>query len=679
MNRMKKHLLLSLILVGLLPFLSRAQLMIDHVTITPIEGHGLRYEVSFQTDQPSTAYLEYGEGKYTHLSKNQTQHRIILVGLQVATNYEVTVHAFNETGANASGPYPLQTAAVPTDIVIAADSIFNDPLRTEGYVLTDARGASIPSQIRLFDRMGNLVWYDYTRDIGSPCIGNNFSTRNTFLQIYGDCQVVLELSFFGDTIQKIDISGIPGNLQVHHDLYVNKQGNLVLLVAEGRAVDKSSVGGRADALVVGDGYLEIDATGNIVSQWSIFDHRDPLQSRDAGSFWDQLLGEPAEDWTHANSIAEDTDGHYLMSLNALDQVIKIHRETGEILWTLGREGDFSFEPPDAAFKNQHTFWGIGDHHYTVFDNQGAGSFSRGMEFELDTLLGIAKLVFIQDADSTLSTGIVGSTYKLENGNMLSSFGRTGTIQEVDSLGEVVWFRDEGNIINYRSFYVPYIYPALPPLQLFDTLICHSARPFTPEMNVAGGYFEGPGFQNNTLDPSMLTPGHHELVYTYAYLRDTFDFTISAVPTDPTIEQSGSYLRTEAEGTYQWLLDGEFIEGATSDSLLIFANGTYQLQLRTDTGCHLLSNSLVIATVNTEEIAASRLLIYPNPNRGTFQVECQGLQTRQLQLVNLLGQVVYQAEIKDEASIILQPIVPGSYWLIVQLADGKQLRRQVMVR
>lgn len=675
---MKKTVTISWILLCLLPSFSQGQITIENVQIEQVEGNVLRYNVSFTTNQTSTAYLEYGVGLYTNLSTNTMEHELVLIGLEQLTTYELKIHAFNGSGAVVSGPYSINTRGIPSDIVEAADSIYNDSSVTSGYILTDARGPDIATQVRIFNRSGKLVWYDYTKEIGSPCIGNNYSNRNTSLQIYGDCQTMIEIDLFGDTIQKVDISNIPGNFQIHHDMYINDVGNLVLLVAEGQAVDKSSAGGRADAIVVGDGYLEIAPNGEIISQWSIFDHLDPLNSRDAGAFWDQIFGEPAEDWTHANSIAQDVDGHYLMSLNALDQAIKIHRETGEILWTFGKNGDFTIDPPDALFKNQHTFWGIGNNRYTVFDNQGAGSFSRGMEFELDTVSRVASLVFIQDADSLLSTGIVGSTYKLDNGNMLSSFGRAGAIQEVDSTGKVVWYRNEGTILNYRSFFVPYLYPPLADLQLLDTVFCQDDRPLIPKTSLVGGYFEGPGFENGQLNPALLSPGDYELVYHYAYLSDTFQFTIQSSPERPVITQVSSYLITEAEGLLQWFLDGQAIEGATTDSLTINANGTYQLQITSGDGCSAFSNSIVIGTVATEEADLDQLVVFPNPNRGAFEVQFGQLEVAQVQIFDLLGRMVYRRTPLIDRRLHIKGIPVGTYSLVVRTLDGGIIRRQVVV-
>lgn len=674
---MKKH-FLSFLLVMLTSLSMLGQIEISNIDIQQVAGNVLRYQVRFTTSELSQSYVEYGTQQFTSISAPQLEHELLVIGLRADTNYEFILHAFNTKGESESLSYPVSTSTIPSDIVAAADTLYNDTSATNGYILTDARGPNIASQMRLFDRAGRLIWYDYTKEVGSPCLGNNYSNRNTILEIYGDCQTIIELNFFGDTIQKVNISAIPGNFQIHHDMYINDVGNLVLLVAEGRAVDKSMVGGRADAIVVGDGYLELSPSGEVVSSWSIFDHIDPLTSRDAGSFWDQKFGEPAEDWTHANSLSQDADGHYLMSLNALDKAIKIHRETGEIMWSLGRDGDFSIDPPDAAFSNQHTFWGLGNNRYTVFDNQGAGSFSRGMEFELDEEAGVAKLVFIQDADSTLSTGIVGSTYRYDNGNMLSSFGRAGAIQEVDSTGKVIWYRNEGTILNYRSYFVPSLYESLPALQLSDTLICQNERPFTPKTNLSGGYFEGEGVSNGLLDPSSLSPGIHEIVYNYAWLRDTFKWRILPPPAVPIITQSEGHLIGLATGSLQWLLNEQVLEGANSDSLQIREIGEYTLVSSATNGCTNISSPVVVLSVGLSTFSSRAIKVFPNPSTGSVSLFWDQLDVSvdRIEIWNHIGQRIPLEDfnLRDKTSvnsrfIQLSHLRPGTYWIILGGPQG----------
>jgi len=674
---MKKH-FLSFLLVMLSPLSMLGQIEISHIDIQQVAGNVLRYQVRFTTSELSQSYVEYGAQQFTGVSAPQLEHELLVIGLRAATDYEFILHAFNTKGESESLSIPVSTSTIPSDIVEAADTLYNDTSATSGYILTDARGPNIASQVRLFDRAGRLVWYDYTKEVGSPCLGNNYSNRNTILEIYGDCQTVIELNFFGDTIQKVNISAIPGNFQVHHDMYINDVGNLVLLVAEARAVDKSMVGGRADAIVVGDGYLEFSPAGELIHSWSIFDHLDPLTSQDAGSFWDQTFGEPAEDWTHANSLSQDADGHYLMSLNGLDRAIKIHRETGEIIWSLGRDGDFSFDPADATFRNQHTFWGLGNNRYTVFDNQGAGSFSRGMEFELDEETGVAKLVFIQDADSTLSTGIVGSTYRYDNGHMLSSFGRAGAIEEVDSTGRVIWYRNEGTILNYRSYFVPYLYEPLPSLQLLDTVICQNERPFIPKTNLSGGYFEGGGIMEGLLVPDVLAPGVHEIVYQYAHLRDTFSITIVEAPTLPNIQQIGAYLSTDAVGDLQWLLDGLPIEGATADSLLIADNGDYQVRVTNEAGCDVLSNVFSTQVSSTIVPWEERISIFPNPSLGTCWITASGVTIERIEISAITGQRIRTIHpLNHQDRYYLEGLQAGAYWITV-VTGQQRIGRKLIV-
>src|SRR5216683_2974310 len=59
--------------------------------------------------------------------------------------------------------------------------------------------------------------------------------------------------------------------------------------------------------------------------------------------------------TPANAIDVTEDGHYLVSMRHLSQVIKIDSQSGDIIWKLGGvDGDFAFEAdPLGGFSLQH--------------------------------------------------------------------------------------------------------------------------------------------------------------------------------------------------------------------------------------------------------------------------------------------------------------------------------------
>ncbi|NET35339.1 MAG: hypothetical protein F6K19_25500, partial [Cyanothece sp. SIO1E1] len=120
---MKKTATIALLLSLLFSSLLQGQINISAVEIEQVEGNVLRYRVSFTTDEMGTGYLEYGEGLYTEMSANKTQHQLILIGLAQLTDYQIKIHAFNGSGATEAGPYTISTDSIPSDIVETADSL----------------------------------------------------------------------------------------------------------------------------------------------------------------------------------------------------------------------------------------------------------------------------------------------------------------------------------------------------------------------------------------------------------------------------------------------------------------------------------------------------------------------------------------------------------------------------
>ncbi len=656
------------------------QIEISNIQIQQQGENALRYDVSFQTSKICNAYVAYSDNqitRYTNVSKQSNTHHITVIGLHSQANYNFTIHVFDSTGLFSSTPKAVTTGSVPGDIAHAIDSVYNDTSATEGYVLANARG-SVRDQYRIFDRSGKLVWYDYMNLPGAPCIGYRFTERNTILQVFGDCQTVLERSLEGDTLLRISLANLPMELYAHHDFFFNDRGNIVILVGEGRVIDKTSVGGPADAIVVADGFVEMTPEGDLVQYWTPFDHFDPVASENFGSFWDPIFGEKAEDWQHANSLSQDVDGHYLFSFNAFDQIVKIHRETGEIIWTLGKDGDFTFDPPLSAFAKQHAFHSLGTNRYLVFDNQGGKTFSRASEFVLDLENKIAHQVFVQDADSTLITGIVGSAYRLPNGNTLTCFGRLGVLQEVDATGKTVWYRSEGLILNYRAFFVPYFYEPIPEIQLLDTVFCAGASPMLPQTSLNGGFFSGEGTIDGKLHPKLLDPGFHKIVYNYAWQKDTFDIEIQEIPSTPQIQQTDNLLFTQSPGNFQWLLNGQPIEGATNDTLEVSISGSYQLQVTNDAGCSNISASVEVMLTNTEDLAGMSFKLFPNPSDGQIYLTWEARQVSELQVevYSTIGQKLRQFQWTQPANTVkldLQNLQKGMYWVKIRVKDQVMMR------
>lgn len=73
---------------------------------------------------------------------------------------------------------------------------------------------------------------------------------------------------------------------------------------------------------------ELDQSKNVVFQWRSWDH---FRITDATH---EDLTAALVDYVHANALEVDNDGNILLSSRHLDEITKIDRQTGNIIWRL---------------------------------------------------------------------------------------------------------------------------------------------------------------------------------------------------------------------------------------------------------------------------------------------------------------------------------------------------------
>jgi len=101
-------------------------------------------------------------------------------------------------------------------------------------------------------------------------------------------------------------------------------------------------GGSPSASIIGAVIQELKfSNGAVVFEWKSLDHIPVTETTDDIKLTDNLI-----DYIHVNSVSKDTDGNLIVSCRHLDEVIKIKKSTGEILWRLGGS---------ASKNNQFTF------------------------------------------------------------------------------------------------------------------------------------------------------------------------------------------------------------------------------------------------------------------------------------------------------------------------------------
>jgi len=177
-----------------------------------------------------------------------------------------------------------------------------------------------------------------------------------------------------------------------HDFIGEPDGSYWLLCDEARSMDLTNVGGVANASVTGTVVQHLSATGDVLFDWSPFDHfaitdGNPDDRRGA-----------SVNWTHGNAIDFDSDGNLIVSFRNLDEVTKIDVRTGDVLWRLGgRRNEFTFvDAPTPSFAGQHSARAYAPGALMLLDNIGDPAQSRAEWYTLDERARTVRDAFVSD-------------------------------------------------------------------------------------------------------------------------------------------------------------------------------------------------------------------------------------------------------------------------------------------
>ncbi len=237
-----------------------------------------------------------------------------------------------------------------------------------------------------------------------------------------------------------------------HELRVLNNGHALLMCYDYQPVDMSVIvpGGNPNAIVIGLIIQEIDENKNVVFQWRSWDHFDITDA-----IYENLLAATV-DCVHGNAIELDNDGNLMISSRHLNEITKINRTTGQIIWRLGGvNNEFTFVNDTIPFHYQHDIRRISNGNITLFDN---GNFrtplqSRALEYNLDEENKIATLVWKYVNTPVTYGPFMGSVQRLKNGNTLIGWGGTNpTLTEVTPQGTIaLQMTLPTGIFSYRAF------------------------------------------------------------------------------------------------------------------------------------------------------------------------------------------------------------------------------------
>jgi hypothetical protein len=239
-----------------------------------------------------------------------------------------------------------------------------------------------------------------------------------------------------------------------HDLQVMEDGTYYILGREYITIDMSQYvpGGDTAAILTAQTIHHMDGDDNELWRWRSIDHYDIL---DVAEYID--LTRHSIDWTHCNSVEIDNDGNIIISTKNFDEITKISRQTGNIIWRLGGErNQFQFINDNRGFGGQHDARVLSNGNIAIFDNGFylIPEYSSYVEYEIDEQNYTATLIRRYSRNGTIFSAKRGGVQELPNGNILVSWDGIldPFISEINPEDSTVYeVKYDNHVSQYRAY------------------------------------------------------------------------------------------------------------------------------------------------------------------------------------------------------------------------------------
>jgi hypothetical protein len=470
---------IAFVFIGILWYLS-SNIKIKEIQLTSPNNYAFQELVDIKLNKPANVYINYwkkgSSTKFitTETAKN-THHSINLLLLKTNTTYEYQV-IIDKLIDSKSKVYSFHTREqspwlrfswVKTELPHSSQA-FGDGLIMLCYART-------PGYIAMVNSKGDICWYWQVDDIGVRAA--TITPQGTILAMlrppkkdviddkpkehrkileeiqkpmrrgkigFAGGTALAEIDLTGKTLWRLDLDKKDDYKIIHHDIRMDKNRHIHTLFRSMLPYDMTDITGKGLDTLGGDGILVMDTTGKELWKWSAWDSWDIKN--------DPFIDRFTYDRFHMNALNFDTDSNYLVSVAIEDQIWKINSKTGKLMWKFGRNGDFKMDTT-SYFSFQHAVNINSEGDIMLFDNNLYLERSRALSFTLDTTKMIATTRINAPLPTSKYTSRMGNAYLLQNGNLLQTSSKTGSVLITDRKGEILWELDSP-YVPYRAEYVP---------------------------------------------------------------------------------------------------------------------------------------------------------------------------------------------------------------------------------
>jgi hypothetical protein len=153
---------------------------------------------------------------------------------------------------------------------------------------------------------------------------------------------------------------------------------------------------------------------------------------------------------------------------------------------------------------------------------------------------------------------------------------------------------------------------------------------------------------------------------------------------PTVSLAGNDLTSTTATSYQWLLNGSPIGGATNQMHTATVSGNYSVEVTDANGCTATSSVQAVNVIGLKSATSTASIkVYPNPSKGEFNVSIalDKNNAYTIEVKNVLGQTVFAENVNNATEFkkaFDMSEKAGLYFVVVKDNAGKSSVHKVIV-
>lgn len=391
-------------------------------------GNVLSYYVVWKTEAPATTAVDVDCGDYAASIEGEglrTDHEVFVMGLYPEAECAFTLRSVADDGRIGEAVETVTVHPRPDILPPLEASVNGGDAVQPGWTLFNLTNKfdEIPPIAAAVDAQGRYRWY-HVRAASATGSGTSVHVVPGGVLIGGsnDGGVVWPaiIDWEGRVVWE-------EALDMHHEILPWADGEELLYLGMTEScpeeIPDSSTIVRYDP-----------GTQEVLSEWAFCEHFTP--------------DEIEEDWDHTNAVIPFPDEEaWLISAKEQNGLFKIDRGTGEVVWRLGKAGDFVRTDGETAipFLRQHAPEFVGIDEVLLFDNgkKTVREESGAVQVRFDEEAMTYVITWSWYPDPPIFCQMWGDADRLENGNTLMTFGRRhqdkdSHLIEVDAAGTEVW-------------------------------------------------------------------------------------------------------------------------------------------------------------------------------------------------------------------------------------------------